>query len=312
MEGGDNWEEADVVARLVSTRPTTLVTGERVVFARSALVDMVEQFENRFVSMTVEHLGMFPPIGRWYAAEIVRAEDGADELIARGRYLRRFHPVGADPDPRAAVASVAQHGDPPVDIAIEALMFEPRNYDRRRLQELLQTAPVKVEEEARWSALPPLEWVLAIPVVWGATRFLGSFLDTLGRETAVSLTQWLRQLSSAAKDGDRDRILTLRFVLEAGPLILAFIPVPRDADFEGETLDALDAAGVVAELAGAQSQASILGDLRLAAFIWADQEWHLAWWVGEDDIVRITNWFLANAPDPERFLGRPLLDAGDS
>jgi hypothetical protein len=308
----EGWHETDVVAKLASTRPTTLTTGERVVIARSALENMAEQISSGFVPMTVEHLSMFPPVGRWYAAEIVRADDGSDELIAHARFLKRLHPIGADPDPWYFVSTAGTLSDPPAAVEIEAVSFEPRGFDRARLEEFLPSAPVKVVEEARWSTLPPIEWALSIPVIWGATRFLGSFLDTLGREAAVSLGGWLRQLSDAAKDPERDRILALRFVISSGPLIVAFIPISEAEDFEKEALAALDAAGIVAELAGAQSAASVLGDVREAAFLWADGTWHLAWWVADDDAVRVTNWFLANEPDPSRFLGRPLLPDSDA
>ena len=93
-----------------------------------------------------------------------------------------------------------------------------------------------------------------------------------------------------------------------GPLILGFVIVEHAADLVEEVMPALEAATPLAELAGAQAESQVMGDLQRAAFIWKDGEWHLAWAVVRgEDTVRVTNWYLVNAPDPARFLGRPLL-----
>lgn len=221
--------------------------------------------------------------------------------------LRRLRPAGLDPDLWSALPSVGSPEDPPASISIENVSLEPRNFESDDLEQAKSTSPFPVEEEHRWSALPPLEWVFVIPVVWGLSRFSGSFLDTLGRESAEALVRWVRGLSEQAKDRERDRLVTLRFVLPDGIFVYGFIPLTAKEDLEPETVAALDAAGRVAEFAGAQASHEVLGELRQAAFLWKDGDWHLAWWVVGDETVRVTNWFLANEPDPARFLGRPLL-----
>jgi hypothetical protein len=85
--------------------------------------------------------------------------------------------------------------------------------------------------------------------VWGVTRFVGSFLDTLGREAAETLVGWLRELSAGAKDGARDRIVTLRFELPDGAIVFGFIPITADDDFASQVRPAIEAVGSVAAVA---------------------------------------------------------------
>jgi hypothetical protein len=308
MANETRWEQDDdIVARVGSTRPTQLANGELVSFAREALEDALAQVENGYVPMNFEHLQLFPPIGRWYAGEIVRADDGEDELLLRGRFLRRLRPEGDDPNVwRLLDAYGIETADPPSAVAIEHVSLEPRNFDPADLEAARAAAPVPVQEETRWSELPPIEWVLSIPVLWGLAKFAGSFLDTLGRAAGEAVVAWLRDLSAKAKDGSRDRIVTLQFVLPDETTILGFIPVRATDDFEREVRRALDGAGNLAALAGLGATHNALGDARATAFLWKDEEWHLAWSVGADDAVRVTNWYLANEPDATRFLGRPL------
>jgi hypothetical protein len=301
------WDEYEITAKMASTRPVVTTSGETVVFARSALESALEHVRTSFVPMVIEHLAFLPPTGRWHDGEIVTAEDGSDELVIHGRWLRRLRPAGPDPDPWTALPGVGSAEKPPASISIENVSLEPRNFEPEDLEHAKSISPVPVEEEHRWSALPPLDWVFVIPVVWGLTRFAGSFLDTLGRESAEALVRWVRGLSGQAKDRERDRLVTLRFVLPDGAFVFGFIPLPAKEDLEPETVAALGAAGRVAEFAGAQASHQVLGELRQAASLWKDGDWHLAWWVAGDETVRVTNWFLAHEPDPARFLGRPLL-----
>jgi hypothetical protein len=306
------WRDAEIVVKAMSTRPIGTATGEIVVFTQGALEDVAEQVRSGFVPIVIEHLSLLPPAGRWHDAEVVVADDGASELVLRGHPFRTLRPVGADPDPwtllppdRPAAATRP---------SIASIDVEPRNFDPAEFAEARDVAPVPVEEVSRWSALPPLEWVLAIPVGWGMTKFLGSFLDQLGKESARAVVEWIGRLSSRAKDPDRDRIITLQFELPGpdpvGALIYAFIPIEPGADVVGETLPAIDLVAPIAELAGAQAESSVMGALRRAAFIWKNGAWQLAWWVVDEEAVRMTNWFLENEPDVARYLGLPFLDEG--
>jgi hypothetical protein len=283
--------------------------GEMVRFTRSALDGMAEQVQCGFIPIVIEHLCLLPPCGRWHSAKVVAADDGADELILYGRLFRTLHPVGADPD----LWTLLRDDRPVADTcpSIATINLEPRNFGQRAFAVAQDNAPVEIQEVARWSELPPLEWILVIPVIWGATKFLGGFLEELGKESALAAMDWIAALATHAKDPDRDRIITFQFTLPSesptGARIDGFVPINASADITREALPALDGATRIAELAGAQAESLVMGDLRQAAFIWREGEWHLAWWVGSDDTVRTTNWFLANEPDPARFLGRPLL-----
>jgi hypothetical protein len=304
------WEDTEPIAKALTTRPFVSTEGVVTQFSRDALDDMAEQVRLGFVLMSIEHLSFLPPVGRWRSAEVVTADDGAAELLLRGKWFRTLAPAGPDPNPWLSLPSdrplAQRHG------SIAAVEIEPRNFDHSVFEAERKRAPVHVEEQSRWSVLPPLEWVLTIPVVWGLARFTGGFLDEAGAEVARATVDWIARLAGAAKDPGRDRIITLEFELPAeqptGPRIYAFIPIRADGDITAETLPALEAATPIAELAGAQADLGVLGDLRLAAFIWKDAAWHLAWYVMGDDSVRITGWFRANEPDPARFLGRPLLE----
>jgi hypothetical protein len=284
-------------------------TGEVVRLSLEALEGMAEQVRTGFIPIVIEHLSILPPSGRWHHAEIVEADDGAQELVLRGRLFRTLSPSGDDPDPLALLPPGRSSAD--VTPVISSIGFEPRNFDPMALEHARKSAPVEVEEEHRWSELPPLEWTLAVPVIWGATKFMGSFLDEIGRESARAIVKWIANLATHAKDAHRDRIIALQFELPGGdpigPLIYGFVPIEPTDDITARLLPALEAATDIAELAGAQAELRVMGDLKQAAFIWKDDKWRLAWSVVDDDAVRVTNWFLANEPDPARFLGRPLL-----
>jgi hypothetical protein len=303
------WRESENVTMAATTRPVRTANGEIVRFAREALDGMAEQVNNGFVPIVIEHFTLLPPAGRWREAVVVEADDGHHELILRGRLFRTLSPVGADPDPWGLLTN-----DRPVatiGASIGAIALEPRNFDEATLADAKARAPVQIQEEHRWSELPPLEWIIEIGVAWGAIMFAGSFLEQLGGATARGILDWISNLSTAAKDPERDQIVTLQFELPGGnpigPLVYGFISVDSGADIPTIALPAIEAATPIAELAGAQVEHRVFGDLRRAAFFWKAGEWHLGWWVADDDAVRVTNWFVANAPDAARFLGRPLL-----
>jgi hypothetical protein len=303
------WDEGALVAKGMSTRPVHTADGTIVQFTREALEGAAQQVQSGFIPIVIEHLSLLPPAGRWHSAEVVTAEDGADELVMQGHLFRTLRPTGADPDVWALLSDDRPAAD--VRPSIASIELEPRNFDAEVFAAAKNNAPLAVHEENRWSELPPLEWALAIPVLWGATKFLGSFLDELGRGSARAALDWIANLASGAKDRHRDSIITLKFELPGGdpvgPLVYGFVPVEAAGDVVAEVLPALDGAGPIAELAGMQAEAEVLGKLQRAAFMWKGGGWHLAWWVVDDETVRVTNWFLANEPDPARFLGRPLL-----
>jgi hypothetical protein len=281
-----------------------------VAFAPQALEGMADQVRSGYVTITAEHLTLVPPIGRWRDAEVVTADDGAKELIMYGRAFPMLRPVGKDPEIWADLASL--HLDAaPTNVAIDHVGVEPRAFGTEKYDALVADAPIAVERLERWSTLPPLEWFLVIPVVWGAARFAGSFLDTLGRESAEALVRWLRRLPDEASDSNRDRVVTLQFELPDRSVVFGFVVIAVDEAFDATVLEALGAAGKLAEVSGVKAKGLALTDVRQAAFFWRDHDWHLGW-LSTDEDVRVTHWYTANQPDLSRLLGRPFLGEAES
>lgn len=300
-------ETADLRVHAGSTRVVTLRGrgGERVAFSREALEGMARQAREHFIPMTVEHLDFLPPIGRWRDGELVTAQDGETDLFLVGGPLRQLVPAGEDPDPFSMLPEMPV-GLPLPDLDI-AVTFEHSNFERADLLSIRSEAPIRVEAEERWAELPPLVWTLAIPVTWGAMKFAGAFFETLGKATADALVGWVRRAWNRSKEPDRDRLLTLRFDLPDGASIYGFIPSAFDDPEAAANLErALASSGELASLAGAQSEQPIFAGLQRAAFILDGAAWRLAWWTDGEGVYR-TNWFERYAPDPSRFLGRPLL-----
>src|SRR5438270_14059 len=174
------WTPRRYRAKVMSTRPFRLPDDEHVtVFAREAMEGMVRQIRSKFVSATPEHLTFLPPMARWRDGTIVDAPDGAAELILEGTELPQFIPSGADRVPLDAIAGLPPGAD---DVRVDAaeLSYEPRNYGHDDADHFAETYPIPLNVQHAWSTLPPLEWVLALPVVWPAVRIAGSFLDQLG------------------------------------------------------------------------------------------------------------------------------------
>lgn len=181
-----------------------------------------------------------------------------------------------------------------VDVQVETRNFEPEVW-----KELADASPLPLQAVQKWSSLPPLEWLLAIPVTWGAAKFAGSFLERLGGLTADRLTQWIGRASDAAKEPGRDRFVTLSFELADGRRLLGFVPFSAGADL-AELGAAVDNAGKLAEIAGNWRDATKV-DARIVGYLYSAGRWRLAWFVTDSMVFR-TPYFVQNLPDPSRFL----------
>jgi hypothetical protein len=263
---------------------------------------MIRQAREGFIAMNVEHLNLLPPIGRWNDGEIRDLEDGEQQVLLYGDMLRQFQAQADIADPFALQTPSTTDAAPiGLDLTIQA---EARNFDPETWANASSASPFPVAETHKWSELPPLEWLLAVPVTWGAVRFAGSFLDRLGAAAGDSLVTWIRDTSRRAKEADRDRYVTLSFELYVGRVVYGFVPVQADDDEVSVLRSALEMAGGLAEVAGAQRSGAAPAAHRIAYFFDGSQ-WQLGWFVTDEGVFR-TKYFSDHAPDPERFLGRPL------
>ncbi|MFL6123728.1 hypothetical protein [Actinophytocola sp.] len=270
-----------------------------------ALEGMLRQAREGFVVMNIEHLNVYPPFARWSDGEIRTLDDGEKQIYLFGEPIEQYVATADVPDPFGSA--------PDVDIApfeghIKAsIEAEPRNFDQDTWASVRAESPLPIKEVSKWSALPPLEWLLAIPVIWGLKRFAGSFLDRLGSLSAEGLASWIRNSSQRSLDAQRDRYLTISMELDGYRWVRGFVPFGPDDD-ETVIKEALDSAGYLAEVAGLQNEGATQNAQQIA-YVFDGLEWHLAWFI-RDGVAYQTRYFADHMPQPERFLGQPYLPDG--
>lgn len=288
----------------MSTRIVQLTTGENVHFSAEGLARAAQQVNSGFVPMGVEHLSYLPPRGRLTRGELLTDDDGESELILYGKDLQ-FLRAG-----EMSLKPTGERGDePPAEVLANVTIgVERRNYTSEAWERIVADSPIPIEDKSSWSDLPPLIWMLAIPVTWGAIRFAGSFLDRLGTASADRFIGWVKRAATSSKDPERETLIEIRFILpDGGPSVLGFAPLDAQSDASiAALLTALEQAGLLAEFAGSVAAGQQPRELRQCAFQWDSDQWRLAWWA-TDEAVFVTPWFSGNYPDPQRFLGRPLL-----
>jgi len=208
-----------------------------------------------------------------------------------------------------AVTDDAVAGPSAVEATVEA---EARNFDAATWSRAEEECPLPLRGHSKWSALPPIEWVITIPVAWGVARFLGSFLDRLGSAAAESLVEWIKSTSQKAREANRDRFVTLDFDLDDGRQVLGFIPFVAEAEDLDYVRVAIDSSNKLAEVAG-NLQDGLARDAHRIAYLFSEGSWHLAWFV-TDEGAYLTEYFAKNVPSPDRFLaGRaPNADTQES
>lgn len=289
-----------------STRPVKLTTGENVRFAKKALDNAAQQVGSGFIPMSVEHLSYLPPRGRLTRAEVLTDSDGESELLLYGKDLQFLRAGEMSIGPRE------EEADYPAELLTGVtIAAEPRNYAPEAWAKIVADSPLPVEEQVAWSSLPPLIWVLYIPVTWGAIKFAGSFLSRLGEVAADGFVSWITRAAKGAKEPERESLVEIRFQVPDGPAILGFVPLNAESDSSVIRLNvAVDQAGLLAEFSGSVAAGQQPSELRRCAFIWDADQWRLAWWA-TDESVYVTPWFSQNYPDPERFLGRPVPQIDD-
>lgn len=294
----------EIVIRAASTRPFQ-VPGEswRTSFAPEALESLIKQVREGFVTMNVEHLSYLPPVGRWYDGVVTPGSEGELDLFLKGRRLAervegRDDPLQGEAATVISASSVAGGADLTLEVAL-------RNFNVDIQAEIGSTSPFAVRDQVQWAHVPPLIWIVSVPVAWGFVKFIGSFFEELGRETASEFARWVKTKWDKAEEPSRDRALGIEFGVTERSAITAFVPVAHDDPKSAERItSALDNLGVVATAAGHQREEAVLPDMKRAAYIFDGTQWRFAWWT-EGTTVFKTPWFSENAPDAQRFLGHP-------
>ena len=268
---------------------------------------MVHRIEQSAVWVMVEHLDFLPPLGRQRHAQVIEAADGEAALYVRidgnmPRLLAEDAPNNLGPTNALPPATAPE-------LALRIL------YDRRNFRSAVADV---IEEESgglavpleRHAELPPLEYVVAIPVVWGAARFFGAFFDELGRVAGQGLSTRIASWTGESKDPSRTSVLKLDFELPDGAHLTGFV-FAAPGEIEPAVDDLLGAAEGLATIAGLQRDSAILPGMKLAACFLHEGEWQLGWWTDGDRVI-VTNWFTENPPDVQGVLGHmPSWDANN-
>ena len=195
------------------------------------------------------------------------------------------------------------------DLAVR-ILYDRRNFDPGVADVIEEESGGLAFPLERQSEFPPLEYVIAIPVVWGAVRFFGAFFDELGRAAGQGLSTKIASWTGESKDPSRTSVLKLDFELPHGAHLAGFVFAAR-GEIEPAVDDLLGAAEGLATIAGLQKDSGVLPGMKLAAYFLDEGEWELGWWTDGDSVI-ITNWFKENPPDVEGVLGRkPLWEASN-
>ena len=284
---------------LASTRLVRLRGEDRVVgFAREALEGMASQISQGFVPLNYEHLLFLPPVGRITTATVRVADDGESELHIEGHNLSTYAIVDG-PDVLAIANDLPEIFSP--ELSIE-LNYTPRNFDEDVAREIIEDCGDIARPDERWAELPPLEFAILIPVVWGAAKFAGSLLGALGQATGEALVAKMGSWARRSKQPNRTVIFALKFQLPDGANVCGYVLASPD-NFESAIGSVLEASEELAVIAGLQNQTKVFPAMKDAAFFFDEGQWHLGWWT-DGESVFCTAWFEGNPPDIDGVLGR--------
>lgn len=292
---------------LASTRPVRLRGDNHVTqFTRSSLDDAAEQVHHNYVPLRVEHLSFMPPIGIMNTAEVQETEDGEAELCVSATSIKKRCLVGDELDIPQLYADLESAVIPEISVELE---YDRRNFDNDTITDIQQDFGDIARPVERWSELPPLEYLISIPVVWGAaipvvlgaTKFAGAFFDELGRTAGKALSTKISSWTRNSKQPDRTIVFGLRFKLSNGAYVCGYV-LPSPDNIEPSVDRMLKESEKLASIAGIQNEHNIFPSMKEAAFFF-DEEWHLGWWTDGESIF-YTSWFQENPPDIDGVLGR--------
>lgn len=256
---------------LASTRPAKLRGEDRVVsFAPEALERMAAQITKNYIPLNYEHLSFMPPMGRVDNATVYVADDGESELAFSGRRLPSYRIV-VGPDLPPMLDDLPKVYSPELSIRLN---YTPRNFDEETARQILEECGDIAYPDERWAELPPLEFVLLVPVVWSAGKFFGSFLGALGRAAGDALAAKISSWARKSKDPSRTTIFSLQFELSDGSKICGYV-FSKSEQLQTSINDVLEASEDLATIAGLQNEMTIFPSMKTAAFFLADGKWHL-------------------------------------
>lgn len=284
---------------IASTRSVRLRGEDRIVkFERTALDDMERQLNEKFMPLNHEHLEFMPPIGRIDVATVRVAEDGESELHVSGSLLQN-RVVFLEKD-----LFVLHHEIPKIDsldLSV-SVVYEPRNFEESVARSIEEELGQHAQPVERWAELPPLEFALFVPVIWGAAKFTGAFLEALGQAAGSALAEKISSWTRRSKQPNRTVVFAVKFQISDYSTICGYVLATQD-EIQTAVDRALEASEELAVIAGLQKEKELLPAMKDAVFFLDEGQWHLGWWTDGETVFR-TIWFESNPPDVDGVLSR--------
>jgi hypothetical protein len=286
---------------VASTRPT-LIDGVETRFAEEALESFARQVQDGFIPITVEHFSIAPPHGVLETAKVIQTDDGYQELVFEGGELPQEVVTAASlEDAFLPSAASFELQSPTADEVIQIhVSAEPRNYDHRVWEDAIRQSPVVIHEHVAWSALPPLEWLVTVALIWSGGKFIGAYVEAVGKDLGTAFASWIRDLTSRSKNPERLAFVTLSINLPDGRSVFGFLPFSPTLTTSKSLSDAMQQSTALAEAAVAQ-QDGLSPRAERMGFLFHDGDWRLGW-VATRHGVLVTEWWSDAMPDPKDFL----------
>ena len=289
----ENW------VRIASTRAVQLRGDEFTTkLSKSALEDMVMQIEQSHVWFMAEHLEFIPPFGLQKHAELREREDGETELYVRADFNLPRYLDDRERDFSEWMTELTPLESPALSVQIQ---YDRRNFIPDMAEFIERDSAGLATPVERQSELPPLAYAIVIPVAWGVGRFLGSFLDQLGKAAGQAVADKIASWSKRSRRPERTAVLKLDFQLPDNAHICGFTFAKPD-EISAQVQSLVHASEELAVIAGIQNEHGTFPGMKLAAFFLEDGLWRLGWWT-DGEMVIVTTWFNENQPDIEEVLG---------
>lgn len=291
------------VVQLAGDQHSTRVT-------REALESMAAQINAHGIPFISEHLGFLPTLGYARNAWVRDREDGESELRVGLALLPQRQGI-AEPnldDVELSEFTRSWETEPHVEIT-----FDRRNFARDVSHQIDRSTSDVVQPAERWAELPPLYYAFFVPVIWGACKFAGAFLERLGALCADAVhakaSSWVASTARASKDPSRSVTVEFAFEFPDGGRLSGFVLAPTE-NIEAAVDNGFNHIEKLATVAGIQAESEVFPGLRQAAYFLDGDDWHLGWWTDGREVM-LTTWFEANPPNVTAVLGREPMEQTD-